>query len=224
MPQRRTVLGALALSIVLSPVIGQVAEAEDDFTFKVVPVDTIMGPTVPTGDVEFVTPRVIMAPVVVEPTFAEPVTTTRIDLRPTVMEPVTVVTPQVIERHAIIPTVIVPTPEPVVEEQTVTVTTTPSTETIFLNAAARKPLFNIRIKNLKQQVDKGIANGWLTPAQAAEFQARADALMRQADEQLVAEADPSLSDPIERGVNQLNIDVSSAMQFRPMIGSGSQFQ
>jgi hypothetical protein len=234
MLRRTTLLGALALSIVLTPVLGQVAHAEDDFTFKVVPGTIIGDPViVPSGEVEFITPKVITAPVVIDPlkstTTVETHSTTAVDLLPTttIVEPsTTVVTPTVIERRAIIPTVVDPTLEPMVEEQTVSVqtTTTPGTETTFLSASERKPMFNIRINNLKQQVDKGVANGWLTSAQAAEFQARADALMSQADAQLVADADPSVSDPIERGVNQLNIDVSGAMKFHPMIGSGSQFQ
>jgi|AGTN01.2.fsa_nt_gi hypothetical protein len=232
MPWRRTVLGALALSLVLSPIVGQAAHAEDDFTYEFVPEQIIGDPVfVPSGELQFVTPKVITSPVVIdEPWQTVERGTTTIDLMPTttVVEPTTVITPKVIERRAIIPTVIDPTFEPTLEEQTVSVetttTSTPASETTFLSAAARKPLFNVRVNNIKQQIDKGIANGWLSSAQAAEFQARADALMNQADQQLVSDANPSLSDPIERSVNQLNIDVSSAMQFHPMIGSGSQFQ
>lgn len=231
----RTVLGALALSVVLTPVVGQAAHAEDDFMYEFVPEQIIGDPIiVPSGEVQFVTPRVITAPVVIEP-FRETTTvrTTTTDLEPTlgdpvIVEPMSVGEPTVIEQHAIIPTVIDPTFDSTVEQQTVSVetttTTTPGTETTFLSASARKPMFNIRINNLKQQIDKGVANGWLTSAQAAEFSARADALMSQADAQLVADADQSVSDPIERSVNQLNIDVTGAMQFHPMIGSGSQFQ
>lgn len=233
MPWRRTLLGALALSFVLSPVLGQAAHAEHDFTVNFVPGTVIGDPVIiPSGDVRFVTPKVITAPVVVEPfrsttTIVEPGTTT-IDLMPTttVVEPATVET-TVIEQPAIVaPTVIDPTLGSTVEEKTVSVqtTTTPGTETTFLSASARKPLFNIRVNNIKQQIEKGVASGWLSSSQAAEFSARADALMSQADAQLVADADQSVSDPIERSVNQLNIDVTSAMQFHPMIGSGSQFQ
>ncbi len=192
-------LGAVALSLILQPFAGQMAFADDDCTIRVVPAPGFTESYVmPESNVY----KVITAPVVVEPT-----TTTRF---------VTPFEEPMYTRQ-----------ETIIEKQT-TMPATIGTEASNINTevsdVGRKPMFHIRLNNIKQQVDKGVSNGWLSSLQASEFQSRADALLKDADAHLVSVADTGLGDSIERQVNQLNIDVTSSMQLKQQIGSDSQMQ
>ncbi len=187
------ILGAVALSVVLQPFAGQMAYADDDCIYKIVPAPALTESyVIPESEV---TTKVITAPVVVEPS-----TTT------TLIAPVE--PPSYIKKETII------------EKQTAM----PSTINTEVSDVGRKPMFHIRLNNIKQQVDKAVSNGWLSSLQASEFQSRADALLKDADAHLVSVADTGLGDSIERQVNQLNIDVTSSMQLKQQVGSDSQMQ
>ncbi|MBX9691242.1 MAG: hypothetical protein K2Z81_02590 [Cyanobacteria bacterium] len=204
------VLGVLALSLVLQPLAGQAAFADDDITIKVMPGSAIANPVI-LPEYEVQTEKVITAPVIVEPK-----TTTTIIEPTTILEKRTVTEPSVVREETIIEKT---TSSPVTVESTA-----PATVSTEVSESARKPLFHARLNNIKEQVDRGVANGWLSSGQASDFRARADALLNEADTHLASMADKTLGDSLERQVNQLNIDVSSSMQPRPAIGSGSQMQ
>ena len=123
--------------------------------------------------------------------FADSVTTT------TIMPGVTdvIVTPpdQVVTSEKMM---IVPAPS------SSTTTVSKSVETI--NSGLGLPKFDTRIQHLREQLNKGIANGWISSSDAVSFSNRLN--------DLGAVQNTASSEILEKQLNQLNIDLSNRMQ------------
>lgn len=79
-------------------------------------------------------------------------------------------------------------------------------------ARAGKENFARRLQLMKEQLDKGINNGWLSAADAASFNSQYANLLAQIE--TLKEHDPSYStqaNELERQLNSFNIDLSQKL-------------
>jgi hypothetical protein len=82
-----------------------------------------------------------------------------------------------------------------------TTTTTKTVET--LNSGLGLPKFDTRIQHLREQLNKAIANGWISSADAVGFSNRLN--------DLGAVQNTASAEVLEKQLNQLNIDLSNKM-------------
>ena len=83
-----------------------------------------------------------------------------------------------------------------------------STSTVTEYPGLGRPSYMKRVTMLREQLNDGLAKGWITTTDASMFQARLDELAAKAEAADSMRASSLASDSLENQINGLNIDLS----------------
>lgn len=140
-------------------------------------------------------PQPVLVPTAVMPTQTVRTTkTTVVNSAPAIIQPTVVSTPDTIRRTVIM---------------TGSAPAATSTETRSASVVSPFPVYGNRLAAMNEQIDRSVANGWVTAYQADNLRAESSRVG-----QMIVNRSSSMSDidSIERGLTGLNISIQEAMR------------